>query len=427
MSLLLRGASVFRRGRFERLSVSVDGKRIAKVASEIVPGSSDQVFDLQDTYLIPGFADVHVHLREPGFSYKETIKTGTEAALRGGYSALCTMPNVQPAPDCVAHLKAQLDIIERDARVRVYPIGAITRGQQGRGELVDFEAMSPLVCAFSDDGRGVQEEETMLMAMRRVAAVGGMIAAHCEDEAQLFPGGAVHDGAMAAKLGLTGIHSKSEWGQLERDLRLVEQTRCRYHMCHVSTKESVALIREAKRRGLPVSAETAPHYLLLTDEDIEDDGRFKMNPPIREREDQNALLEGILDGTIDLIATDHAPHSKEEKAKGLRHSLMGIVGLETSFAVLNTRLVKAGVLPMETLVERMSVAPRRVFGLGGGEIEEGQIADLTVLDTETRCTIDPEGFASKARSTPFAGWDVRGRIYMTLVDGEVRYAVSDHA
>ena len=367
--------------------------------------------------IVPGFCDVHVHFREPGFSYKETIATGTAAAARGGYTVVCTMPNLNPVPDTREHLQVQLDRIRDSARIRVVPYGAVTRGERGE-ELSDMEALSPQVCAFSDDGRGVQSEERMREAMRKAASLGKIIAAHCEDES-LLHGGYIHDGRYAAAHGHRGISSESEYRPIERDLRLVRETGCAYHVCHVSTKESVALIRRAKAEGLDVTCETAPHYLLLCDEELREDGRFKMNPPLRAREDREALLEGVADGTIDMIATDHAPHSAEEKAGGLEHSCMGVVGLETAFAVLYTGLVRPGLLSWERLMTLLCDAPRRRFGL------ETDGCDFAVFETETPYCVRPEEFASQGRATPFEGQTVYGRCLLTVADGAVVYEAEE--
>ena len=368
--------------------------------------------------VLPGLVDVHVHLREPGFSFKETIASGTAAAAAGGVTAVCSMPNLDPAPDDLEHLEVQLEAIRKDARVRVLPFGCITRGQKGTGALADLEAMAPYVAGFSDDGRGVQEDALMEQAMRLAKRLDRPIVAHCEDNRLLRPGGCIHDGRYAAAHGLVGISSESEWRQVERDLKLAAKTGCRYHVCHISTKESVELIRQAKRAGVEVSCETAPHYLLLCEDDLADEGRFKMNPPLRTAADRDALLEGLCDGTIDVIATDHAPHTAEEKSRGLAGSLMGVVGLETSFPVLYTKLVLGGVLRLPELVEKMSLAPRRLFRLPGG-LEKGEQADLAVFDLSKEYTVDPEAFYSMGRATPFAGWQVRGESRMTMVKGEV--------
>ena len=365
-----------------------------------------------DLAVFPGFCDVHVHLREPGFSYKETIASGTAAAARGGYTALCAMPNLNPVPDSAAHLAQEAALIARDARVRVLPYGAITVGERGEA-LADLEDMAPGVVAFSDDGRGVQSEDMMEEAMRRAKRLGKLVVAHCEDNS-LLRGGYVHDGAWAAAHGHRGICSESEWRPIERDLRLAARTGCAYHVCHISCKESVALIREAKKAGVDVTCETAPHYLLLDETDLREDGRFKMNPPLRAPADREALLEGLLDGTIDVIATDHAPHSAEEKAKGLKDSAFGIVGLEIAFPLLYTKLVMPGLLSLERLAELMAVAPRRRFGIPFGD-------DWTVWDLGRRWRIDPADFASMGRATPFEGEEVYGACLLTALDGKIVY------
>ena len=370
--------------------------------------------------IVPGFVDVHVHLREPGFSYKETIASGTAAAAAGGYTAVCAMPNLDPVPDSPERLAVQLDLIRKNARVRVYPYGAITRGERGEA-LTDLTALAPSVCGFSDDGRGVQSRDTMRRAMELARELDRPIAAHCEDESLLQKGWCVHDGAFARRHGLPGNSPESEWRQVERDLDLVRETGCRYHVCHVSTKESVALIRRAKAEGLPVSCETGPHYLLLTDEDLQDDGRFRMNPPIRSAADRDALIEGLLDGTVDCIATDHAPHSAQEKSGGLRGSLNGIVGLETAFPVLYTQLAEPGLVPLETLLRALCVRPRELFGLPGGVLEEGAPADVTVLDLNRPHVIDSGSFRSLGRATPFDGWGVSAAVALTLCGGEIAY------
>lgn len=417
MNRIYRNAKVWRAGRFERADVAVGGGRILAVGASDGEG---EVIDLEGMYLIPGLVDVHVHLREPGFPHKETIATGTAAAAHGGYTTICSMPNLAPAPDSVEHLRVQLDAIGRDASVRVVPYGCITVGQKGRGELVDFEALSGAVVGFSDDGRGVQGDEVMEQAMRCAAAVGKPIVAHCEVD-ELLRGGYIHDGAYCRTHGHKGICSESEWRQVERDIALVEKTGCPYHVCHVSTKESVALVREAKARGLRVSCETAPHYLLLCDEELQEEGRFKMNPPLRSREDRAALIAGIQDGTIEVIATDHAPHTADEKSRGLAGSAMGIVGLECAFGLMYKYMVLRGVISFETLLGLMSQNPRRLFNLGGGRIEAGEPADFTVLDLDTEYTVDPETFLSKGRATPFADWQVQGRAMLTVVDGKEVY------
>ncbi len=358
--------------------------------------------------VFPGFCDVHVHFREPGFSYKETIKTGTEAAKAGGFSDVCSMPNLNPVPDSYEHLKEQLDIIKRDASVRVHPYGAITVGELGE-KLSAMDELTPFIAAFSDDGRGVQSDDMMESAMRKAKRLGKIIAAHCEDNT-LLRGGYIHDGAYAASHGHRGICSESEWRQIERDLKLVAKTGVSYHVCHVSTAESVALIREAKKAGLDVTCETAPHYLVLTDKNLEENARFKMNPPLRAERDKHALIEGLLDGTVDMIATDHAPHSAEEKGRGLEKSLMGVVGLETAFPVMYTHFVKTGILSMETLIDRMSTAPKKRFGIADNE------KDFTVWDLDACQTVCPEEFKTMGRATPFEGASLYGKCVATHVE-----------
>ncbi|MGN0985174.1 MAG: dihydroorotase [Candidatus Enterenecus sp.] len=361
-----------------------------------------------------------MHLREPGFFYKETICTGTRAAARGGYTAVCAMPNLNPAPDSTDTLAPQLELIRRDAAVRVIPYGTITRGERGE-ELSDMEALAPYVAGFSDDGRGVQSDEMMRAAMRKAKSLGKLIVAHCEDNS-LLRGGYIHDGEYARTHGHRGICSQSEWGQIQRDLDLVRETGCGYHVCHISTKESVALIRQAKAEGLDVTCETAPHYLLLDDSMLQEEGRFKMNPPVRARVDREALIEGLLDGTIDMIATDHAPHTAEEKSRGLKDSLMGVVGLETAFPLLYTYLVKPGILTLARLVELLCETPRRRFALGGGAVEPGAPADCSLWDLDREYVIDPAEFQSMGRSTPFKGWTVSGRCLLTLCGGSVAWS-----
>lgn len=368
--------------------------------------------------IVPGLCDVHVHFREPGFSYKETIASGSAAAAHGGYTEVCTMPNLDPVPDSAEHLQVQLDAIERGAAIKVLPYGAITVGEKGE-KLADMEAMSDKVCAFSDDGKGVQNDKMMREAMTAAKRLGKIIAAHCEDNSLLF-GGYIHDGEYARMHGHRGISSASEYKQIERDLRLAEETGCAYHVCHISTKESVELIRQAKARGVDVTCETAPHYLVLCDEDMQEDGRFKMNPPLRSREDKQALIEGIKDGTIDMIATDHAPHSAEEKGRGLEKSLMGVVGLETAFPVLYTELVRKNIITFERLVELMSFKPKERFGIDTNN-------DFAVFDISEAYKIDPEDFLSMGRATPFAGREVFGRCLLTVHNEKVVYKAEDRA
>ena len=361
--------------------------------------------------ILPGFCDVHVHFREPGFSYKETIKSGSLAAAHGGYTAVCAMPNLNPVPDTVERINKQLDIIKNDAVIDVYPYASITVEQRGE-KISDLESMKDLCIAYSDDGRGVQNEEMMRKAMIRAKRLGKMIVAHCEVDSLLF-GGYIHDGLYCALNGMKGISSRSEWEMIARDIRLAKETGCPYHVCHISTKESVALIRKAKSEGVDITCETAPHYLVFNDMDIEDDGRFKMNPPIRDESDRLALVEGIKDGTIDMIATDHAPHSLEEKSQGLRDSKMGVVGLETSFSVMYTYFVKTGIITMERLIELMSENPRKRFG-----IEDN---GYTVFDLSQKYTVNPDNFLSMGKKTPFEGHEVYGKCLLTVCNGKEVY------
>ena len=414
MKKLLKNATVFTNGKFEKCDVEVTNDVITNIASKIEGESFDVIYDLQNLYLLPGLIDVHTHLREPGFIYKETIKTGSFAGAKGGYTSIAAMPNLNPTPDCYENLKLELDAIEKDAQINVYPYGTITKGEKGE-ELADFEEMKNYVLAFSDDGKGVQSEEMMQKAMEEAKKVGKAIVAHCEDN-NLLNGGYIHDGEYAKLHGHKGICSESEWGPIKRDIELARKTGCHYHVCHISTKESVELIRKAKSEGVNVTCETGPHYLTMNDMQIKEEGRFKMNPPIRSEEDRLALVQGIKDGTIDMIITDHAPHSKEEKSKGLAGSAMGVVGLEVAFPVLYTNLVKTGEITLEKLVELMNINPRNVFKIGT-EIKVGEKADLTVYDLEENYDIDPSTFVSMGKATPFEGNHVYGRCKMTICGG----------
>jgi len=367
---------------------------------------------------LPAFCDIHVHFREPGQTWKETIRTGSLAAARGGYTLVCAMPNLDPVPDSLETLAVEQAAIDRDAIITVLPYCSITKGRKGR-ELVDFKALKGHCVAFSDDGSGVQDQAMMRAAMEAAAREGVILAAHCEDNT-LLKGGYIHDGRYCTAHGHKGICSESEWGQIKRDLALCEETGCRYHVCHISTRESVELIREAKARGVRVTCETAPHYLVLCEDDLQEDGRFKMNPPLRSADDREALIQGLLDGTIDAIATDHAPHSVEEKSRGLQGSAMGIVGLETAFPVLYTKLVKTGRVPLERIVEALSEAPRRIFGLP--EVPEG---DRVTIDLDTPFTICSAQFASMGHATPFDGWQVYGQVLKTTKNGKTVYQKND--
>lgn len=413
--IIIKNGSVL--GRKSEDIAIIDG-RIAERSEHIEATANDTIIDAKGLVVAPAFVDVHVHLREPGFGYKERIATGTMAAARGGYTTVCSMPNLNPVPDSVESLKAQQDIIDRDAKIEVLPYAAITIGRKGE-ELVDIASLKGKVCAFSDDGSGVQVDGMMERAMTEAVKYDQLIAAHCEVE-ELLQGGYIHDGEYAKLNGHKGICSESEWAQVKRDIEIAEKVGCRYHVCHISTKETVALVREAKARGVKVTCETGPHYLIFTDMDLEEDARWKMNPPLRSAEDRAALIEGIKDGTIDMIATDHAPHSVEEKSKGLKDSAMGIVGLETAFAALNTHLVRKGVISLERLIELMSYNPRRVFRIEGG-IEVGDRADIVLLDTEKAWRVDSEKFYSMGKISMFDGRDMVGDIAMTIHRGEVVY------
>ena len=411
MKALFRNASVYENGVMKTQNMLFDGESLSLFTGDVFAVDSATVID--NTVILPGFCDVHVHLREPGFSYKETIKSGTEASARGGFTAVLSMPNLKPAPDSVEHLREQLDIIERDAVIKVIPYGTITVGEAGE-TLSDMAGMAKDVIGFSDDGRGVQNEEMMVKAMETAKSLGKPIVAHCEDNSLLY-GGYIHDGEYAKAHGHKGICSESEWGPIKRDIELAKKTGVKYHVCHISTKESVELIRQAKAEGVDITCETGPHYLLLDDSCLKEEGRFKMNPPIRSKEDREALLSGLLDGTVDMVATDHAPHSEEEKSKGLAGSLMGVVGIETSFPLLYTYLVKTGEMSLETLVKRMSVAPRERFGITADP-------GFTVFKVDTESVIDPADFLSKGKSSPFTGTKVSAECLLTVFEGCVVYS-----
>ena len=412
-TILLKGGTFVDGNGRRRGDVLVRDGRIAAIGPDIVEVPDAEVIDCRGKLISEGFIDVHVHLREPGQSYKETIRTGSLAAAHGGYTTVCAMPNLNPVPDSPETLALEQEIIDRDACIRVLPYAAITRGRKGEA-LVDFAALKDRCVAFSDDGSGVQRDAMMRSAMEAAAREDVVIAAHCEDNT-LLHGGYIHDGRYCAAHGHKGICSESEWGQIKRDLLLCEETGCRYHVCHISCAESVELIRQAKARGVRVTCETGPHYLSLCEDDLQEDGRFKMNPPLRTAEDREALIEGLADGTIDVVATDHAPHSAEEKSKGLAGSAMGIVGLETAFPVLYTRLVKTGRIGLDRLVEAMATAPRRIFRLP--EAPE----DRVEVDLDTPWTIRSAEFASMGRATPFEGWEVYGKVLKTVYQGKTVY------
>jgi len=425
MRALLKGAQVYRDNQFHLADVLLHDGVIISISPDLPTESVDSVFFLDGCYLAPSFCDLHVHLREPGYSYKETIADGTRAAAAGGFTTVCAMPNLNPVPDSLEHLQQELDIIRRDACIEVLPYAAITQGRKGAGEPVDFSALAPHVCAFSDDGTGVQQSANMLAAMQLAKQHNAIITAHCEDESLIPKGGCVHDGLLVEKYGLIGIPAESEWGQIARDIELVRQTGARYHVCHLSAKESVELIRRAKAEGLPVSCEVTPHNLTLTDADLLNEGRFKMNPPIRSAEHRQALLDGFLDGTIDVMATDHAPHSAEEKSKGLAGSVMGVVGSETAFSVLYTHLVQTGLMSLEALIERLSATPRSLFNLTPVSLEVGQPLSTVALDLNASYIVDPSRFLTKGRATPFAGAALTGQVRATWHKGSLVYNRED--
>ena len=414
MKALFRGALVYDNGVMKKLDMYFDGMSLTPYTGDVFAFDNSSVFD--NTVIFPGFCDVHVHLREPGFSYKETIATGTLASARGGYTAVCSMPNLNPAPDSRENLEKQLDIIKNDAKIAVFPYGTITKNQVGR-ELSDMEDMASDVIAFSDDGKGVQDADVMRRAMLKAKSLNKMIVAHCEDNS-LLHGGYIHDGEYAKAHGHRGISSESEWGPIARDIELARETGCAYHVCHISTKESVDIIRKAKAQGVDITCETGPHYILLDDSHLEEDGRFKMNPPLRSPEDREAILAGILDGTIDMIATDHAPHSAEEKSKGLEKSAMGVVGIETAFAVLYTDLVKTGLLPLEELCNLLSKNPRERFDIKSD-------TGFTVFEVGHEYKINPDEFLSMGRATPFKDKCVFGKCFLTVYDGKAVYSNLD--
>ena len=414
MDYLFKGSTVYTGQKLIKADILIKGGIVSDIGNDIQCDGAF-IFDFTGKYIFPGFTDVHVHLREPGFSYKETVKTGTAAAAAGGYTTVLTMPNLKPCPDTLEKLKVQLDIIERDAEVNVIPFGTITRDESG-AELSDMEDMAPFVAGFSDDGRGVQSGEMMKAAMEKAKTLEKIISAHCEVNELLF-GGYIHDGEYAKAQRHRGICSESEWKMIERDIALAKETGCAYHVCHISTKESVDLIRRAKAGGVDISCETAPHYLTMNDSMLMEDGRFKMNPPIRSEADRQALVEGVLDGTIDCLATDHAPHSKEEKGKGLEKSLMGVVGLETAFAVTYTELVRPGIIPLEKLLKLLTVNPERRFGVGA-KLQIGESADLTVFDLEEEYVIESKSFRSMGKATPFEGKRVFGKCLLTMCGGK---------
>ncbi len=410
MNYTLKNVNIYKDGAFYLGDMAVE---LSSFSADSSQNGGNIVSKFNNCFVFPAFCDVHVHLREPGFSYKETIASGSAAAARGGYTAVCTMPNLNPVPDSAENIAVQKDIIARDAVISVFPLASITVGQMGE-TLSDFDALAEDCIAFSDDGKGIQSEELMRQAFLKAKSLDKIIVAHCEDNS-LLRGGYIHDGEYAKAHNHKGICSESEWRPIERDLRLAKETGAKYHVCHISCKESVELIRKAKAEGVDVTCETAPHYLVLDDSNLQEHGRFKMNPPLRAKEDRLALIEGLLDGTVDMIATDHAPHSAEEKSRGLEKSLMGVVGLETAFSVLYTKLVKTGILTLEKLIEVMSINPRKRFSIPLGN-------DFCVFDLEKEYTVDPEKFLSLGRATPFENENLFGVCKMTARDGKIVYS-----
>ena len=416
MKQLIKNATIFYELQFVKKDILIDDGIIAEISECIAPECADFLYNFKDYYVFPGFTDVHVHLREPGFSYKETIKSGTMASARGGYTSVCSMPNLNPVPDSIPHLQEQIDIINKDAVINVYPYASISVNQMGE-ELSDLSGMSDMCIAYSDDGRGVQSDEMMYNAMEIAKEHNKMIVAHCEVN-DLLEGGYIHKGKYAEEHNHKGICSESEWKQIERDIELAKRTGCAYHVCHISTKESVELIRQAKKDGVDITCETGPHYLVLSDKDLQEHGRFKMNPPLRDESDKEALIQGVLDGTIDMIATDHAPHSAEEKSKGLEKSNMGVVGIETAFPVMYTNFVKPNIITLEKLVELLSINANKRFNIGS-EIQVGKKADLTVFDLNDKYVVNPDDFLSMGKSTPFEGAEVYGKCKMTFCNGKI--------
>lgn len=418
LNLLLKNGTVYYQGKMQKVDVLIQNGVVCKIDRDI-QADGCPVIDSSKFNIIPGLADVHVHLREPGFSYKETILTGTKAAAKGGFTLVAAMPNLNPVPDSAKHLKIELDRIEKNRAIKVLPYGSITVGEKGK-ELRDMAGMAKDVIAFSDDGKGVQNSEMMEKAMTVAKELNKPIVAHCEVES-LLNGGYIHDGEYAKLHGHKGISSASEYEEVIRDINLSEKTGCQFHACHVSTKESVDAIRQAKAKGLKVSGETGSHYLAFTDMDLQESGNWKMNPPIRSEEDRQALIKGVRDGTIECIITDHAPHSREEKSKGLAGSSMGVVGLETSFAAVNTYMVEKGYISFEKLVEVMSINPRKIFGLESG-IQIGKPADITIVDPKAKWVVNPEEFISMGKATPFAGKTLTGKVIATIYNGDFAYS-----
>jgi len=421
MKILLKNTNqLLASGNLEACEILIEENKIKKIATTIQE-NVDKTINLHGKIVLPGFVDVHIHLREPGGEYKETIYTGTKAAARGGYTTVCAMPNTNPVPDSVENVNALLDKIEKDAQVRVLPYASITKGLKGE-ELTNIKELRELgVFAFTDDGVGIQTADFMLTAMKHASEVGASIVAHCEDNSIVY-GGVVHDGEVSKRLKLPGIPSLSESVQIARDVLLAEATGCHYHVCHVSTKESVRVIRDAKAAGINVTAEVTPHHLLLNEDDIKaNDANWKMNPPLRSKEDQEALIEGLIDGTIDFIATDHAPHSAEEKAKGMLDAPFGIVGLETAFSLLYTYLVKTKKVTLNQLIDWLTIKPCKTFNLPYGELKENSVADITVVNLDKESRINKDSFLSKGKNTPFDNWEVTGEPILTIAEGRIAY------
>lgn len=420
MTYLIENGNVYLNGRFEKCNLYVDDMGLLTIGGKDV--SADETIDASGLTILPGLIDPHVHLREPGFEYKETIDSGSQAGACGGFTTIFSMPNLNPVPDSVENLKVQLDRIEKSAKIHVMPIASITKGQKGKGELSDIDDLSKYVKVFSDDGVGVQSEDLMRKAMVKISKNGGMITEHCEDMSEIKPGACIHDGKKAEEFNLVGINSASEANEVIRNISLSKETGCPVNICHVSAKESIDAIRRGKEEGVKVTAEVTVHHLLCTEDDIkENDGNWKMNPPLRTKEDRKALLEAIKDGTIDMICTDHAPHSKEEKSRGLEKSSFGIIGLEFAFPLIYSYIVKEGYLELEKAIDMMSSKVADIFNIDAGRIQEGKMANLCIYDLNTEKVLDKAMLKSKSSNTPFIGWKVYCSNKMTMVDGKVVY------
>jgi dihydroorotase len=419
MKLLIKNGNILcHNGEMQTVDIRIEEGKIAEIGKHL-KASGETIMNADGKLVAPGFIDVHVHLREPGGEQKETIETGTLAAARGGFTTICAMPNTKPVPDTVEHLKNLKERIKENAHVRVLPYASITVKEAGQ-ELTDFESLQKEgAFAFTDDGAGVQNAGIMLKAMKKAAALQASVVAHCEDNTLVF-GGVVHDGVFAKTHNIQGIPSVCEAVHIARDVLLAEAAGCHYHVCHISTKESVRTVRDAKKAGIHVTAEVTPHHLLLTEEDIPGlDANYKMNPPLRSKEDREALINGLLDGTIDCIATDHAPHTIEDKQAGIYKAPFGIVGLETAFPLLYSRFVQTGIFTLKKLVDWMTIKPAEIFKLPYGRLEEGAAADLVIIDLNLEKEIVPQHFASKGRNTPFGGWKCKGWPIATFVNGKL--------